>query len=308
VRGEYPPFLEPELLRGFGAELLAEMLALQARAPVDLRVNALKRERGEVLDALLAREFKVEPTPFSPHGIRIESSRGAAQLGRGAMFESGAFEFQDEAAQIATLLCLAKPGERILDLAAGSGGKALALAAMMQNKGEIIACDIRQTALQQLAARAQRAGATNISTQLIERAPPDGPFDAVLVDAPCSGTGTWRRQPELRWRLTPELLKTRIVLQDELLDQAATRVRPGGRVIYATCSILPSENEDRVASFLARHHDFAIRPCAGVWRESVAAPPGMAQFFKASPRTTGTDGFFVAICVRNSASLDKSKE
>jgi 16S rRNA (cytosine967-C5)-methyltransferase len=217
---------------------------------------------------------------------------GSAELGRSAMFESGAFEIQDEAAQIAALLCAAKPGERILDLAAGAGGKSLALAAIMQNKGEIIACDVRQTALQQLAARAKRAGATLIRTHLIEREPPDEAFDAVLLDAPCSGTGTWRRQPELRWRLTPELLKARIALQDKLLDQAAARVRSGGRLTYATCSILPCENEDRIASFLARHHDFAIRPCADVWRESGL---GMAQFFKATPRTTGTDGFFVAI-------------
>ena len=308
VRGEFPAFLEPELTRAFGPHVLDEMLALQARAPVDLRVNTLKRQRGEVLAALQARDFKAEATPFSPVGIRIPSGEGSAELGRSAMFESGAFEFQDEAGQIASLLCQARSGERILDLAAGAGGKSLALAATMQNQGEIVACDIRQPALQQLAARATRAGATIIKTFLIENEPPEGPFDAVLVDAPCSGSGTWRRQPELRWRLTPELLKARITLQDRLLDQAAARVRPGGRLIYATCSILPCENEDRVAAFLARYHEFALRPCTQAWRDS--HPPGLGEFLKASPRATGTDGFFAAIFVHNAAAarpLDKPR-
>jgi len=310
VRGEFPEFLVPELVRAFGSHLLDETVALQARAPIDLRVNTLKRQRDEVLAALMAREFPAEPTPFSPIGIRVPSGDGSAELGRSAMFESGAFEFQDEAAQIASLLCNARPGERILDLAAGAGGKSLALAAAMQNRGEIVACDIRQPALQQLAARASRAGATNIKTVLIENEPPEGPFDAVLVDAPCSGTGTWRRQPELRWRLTPQFLQERVTLQDRLLDQAASRVRLGGRLIYATCSILPCENEDRISAFLARHREFALRPCAEVWRESGEAPPGMGEYFKATPRTTGTDGFFAAIFIHSDAasrSLDKQR-
>lgn len=310
VRGEFRPFVESELARAFGPDLLEEMLSLQDRAPLDLRVNTLKRERNEVLAALRAREFAAEATPFSPWGIRVASGAGSAMLGRSAMFESGAFEFQDEAAQIAALLCRVKPGERVLDLAAGAGGKSLALAAQMQNRGEIVACDIRQTALQQLAIRAARAGATNIRTFLVESSLPDGPFDAVLVDAPCSGTGTWRRQPELRWRLTPELLAARIAMQDRLLDQAASRVRSGGRLIYATCSILPCENEDRVAAFLARHRDYTVQPCADVLRESLGPPSGMGQFFRASPRSTGTDGFFAAILLRNAATapvLDKQR-
>lgn len=310
VRGEFPAFLQTELARAFGSNLLDELIALQARAPVDLRVNTLKRQRGEVLDALRARDFPAEPTPYSPIGVRILSGEGSAELGRSAMFETGAFEFQDEAAQIASLLCRALPGERVLDLAAGAGGKSLALAAMMQNRGEIIACDVRQTALQQLAVRAKRAGAAIIKTHLIEKEPPDGLFDAVLVDAPCSGIGTWRRQPELRWRLSPEILAARMALQDKLLDQAAARVKPAGRLIYATCSILPCENEDRVAAFRVRHPEFAVRPCTQSWRESGEALPGMAECFRASPRSTGTDGFFAAIFVHNDAasrSLDKRR-
>ena len=298
VLGEYPLFLESELIRAYGSSLLDEMLAHQTRAPVDLRVNTLKRERDDVLGALREQGFSAAETPYSPFGIRLES--GSAALGNSDLFVTGAFEFQDEAAQIAALLCAASPGARVLDLAAGAGGKALALAAAMENKGEIVACDIRQPALQQLALRAARAGATIIRTHLASPTPPESLFDVVLLDAPCSGSGTWRRQPELRWRLTKEVLAARMATQDSLLDEAATRVREGGRLIYATCSILPCENEDRIAAFLARHPEFAIRPCAEVWRESVqtAIPTGVERYFKASPRTTGSDGFFTAVWER----------
>lgn len=308
VLGEFPEFLERELERAFGSDLLDEMQALQVRAPIDLRVNTLKRQRGEVLAALRASGLQAETTPHSPIGIRIASGEGSAELRRSALFEDGAFEFQDEAAQIAALLCRARPGERILDLAAGAGGKSLALAATMQNQGQLIACDIRQSALQQLAMRAERAGATIIATRLLGKEPPAGLFDAVLLDAPCSGTGTWRRQPELRWRLSPESLSARTELQDTLLDQAAARVRTGGRLIYATCSILPCENEDRVTAFLVRHPEFAVQPCAQVWCGSTF--PGLGEFFRATPRSLGADGFFAAIFVHGDAalrSLDKQR-
>ncbi|MEI9995060.1 MAG: RsmB/NOP family class I SAM-dependent RNA methyltransferase [Rhizomicrobium sp.] len=301
VLGEFPAFLEPELTRVFGDAILREMVALQERAPVDLRVNTIRRERGEVLEALIAQGFAATATPWAPHGIRIAAGEGTAQLGRSAMFESGAFEFQDEAAQIAALLCRARPDQRILDLAAGAGGKTLALAAAMRNQGEIVACDIRQPALQELAIRAKRAGATNIKTHLLdERAPLEGLFDTVLLDTPCSGSGTWRRQPELRWRTTPERLADLVPLQDRLLAQAAGHVKPGGRLVYATCSILPRENEDRVATFLKRNAGFKRLRADAAWRESAKGepPPGLAEFFRASPLSTGTDGFFAAILLR----------
>jgi 16S rRNA (cytosine967-C5)-methyltransferase len=301
VRGEYPEFLDGELRRTFGDTLLDEMIALQARAPVDLRVNTIRRERGEVLEALIAQGFAATATPFAPHGIRIASGEGTAALGRSAMFESGAFEFQDEAAQIAALLCRARPDVRILDLAAGAGGKSLALAADMRNQSEIVAADIRQPALQELAVRAKRAGATNITTHLLDpRRPLTDTFDIVLLDTPCSGSGTWRRQPELRWRTTPQRLAELVPLQDRLLAQAAAHVKPGGRLVYATCSILPRENEERIATFLGRNPAFKPLRADAVWAESArgAAPPGMAEFFRASPFTTGTDGFFAAILRR----------
>lgn len=301
VLGEFPAFLEPELTRVFGDAVLREMVALQSRAPVDLRVNTIRRERGEVLEALVAQGFAATATPHAPHGIRIAAGEGTAQLGRSAMFESGAFEFQDEAAQIAAVLCKARPDRRILDLAAGAGGKSLALAADMRNQGEIVACDIRQPALQELAIRARRAGATNIRTHLLdERAPLEGVFDTVLLDTPCSGSGTWRRQPELRWRTTPERLAELVPLQDRLLAQTASHVKPGGRLVYATCSILPRENEERVATFLKRNLGFKTLRADAAWRESAKGepPPGMAEFFRASPLSTGTDGFFAAILLR----------
>jgi 16S rRNA (cytosine967-C5)-methyltransferase len=301
VLGGFPEFLERELTRAFGPNLLGEMMALQQRAPVDLRVNTLRRERGEVLEALIAQGFAATATPFAPNGIRIASGEGSAALGRSAMFESGAFEFQDEAAQIAALLCRARPDMRILDLAAGAGGKALALAAEMRNQGEIVASDIRQPALQELAVRAKRAGATNITTHLLDdRRPLEDTFDTVLLDAPCSGSGTWRRQPELRWRTTPQRLSELVPLQDRLLAQAAKHVKPGGRLVYATCSILPRENEDRIATFLSRNPAFKTIRADAAWAESApgAPPPGMDEVFRASPHSTGTDGFFAAILRR----------
>jgi 16S rRNA (cytosine967-C5)-methyltransferase len=290
VRGEFPQFLESQLARAFGDRLLDEMVALQSRAPADLRVNTLKAQRDEVIAALNADGVLCAATPYAPHGIRIGSD--ATNLSKSALFESGAFEFQDEAAQIASSLCGAAPGMRVLDLAAGAGGKSLAFAASMQNQGEIVACDLRGEALFELEKRAARAGATIIKTLPLDHAQPSGLFDRVLVDAPCTGTGTWRRQPELRWRLTPERIAYLVSVQDGLLDQAAALVRPSGRLFYATCSILGCENQDRIAAFQSRHPDFAPLNLAENWPEN--PPPGLEQDFRASPATTGTDGFYCA--------------
>jgi 16S rRNA (cytosine967-C5)-methyltransferase len=296
VRGEYPEFLEPELLRAFGDRLLDEMVALQVRAPADLRVNTLKASRDDVLAQLRSANVDCAPTPFAPHGIRVAAGEGNAALSQSPLFASGAFEFQDEAAQIASLLADARPGQRVCDLAAGAGGKSLAMAAAMENRGEIVACDVRGAALAELETRAARAGVTIIKTIPLEHAAPEGVFDIVFVDAPCSGTGTWRRQPELRWRLTPQRLEQLIATQDALLDRAAALTAPGGTLMYATCSILPSENEDRVAAFLARHPGFRHQTAREAWH--VSDIPGLATDFRASPFTTGTDGFYAAVMRR----------
>ncbi len=296
VRGEFPAFLEPELVRAFADRLLDEMTALQNRAPADLRVNSLKASRADVLAALRADGIDAAPTPFAPLGIRIAAGEGNAALSQSRLFASGAFEFQDEAAQIASLLADARSGQRICDLAAGAGGKSLAMAAAMEDKGEIVACDVRGAALAELEQRAARAGVTIIKTVPLEHAAPQGVFDIVFVDAPCSGTGTWRRQPELRWRLTPQRLVQLIATQDSLLDRAAALTAPGGRLVYATCSILPPENEDRVAVFLERHPEFRRETARDAWRGGDI--PALAADFHASPYSTGTDGFYAAILCR----------
>jgi len=293
---EFPEFLEAELSRSLGEALPVEMRAMLERAPVDLRVNTLKGPRDDVLASLRDETIDAHRTPYAPTGIRIAAQAGLSALRRHRLFEEGAFEFQDEASQIVALLVGAKPGERVLDLAAGAGGKALALAAAMRNDGEIVASDIDAGRLLQIGARAARAGVTIIRTQMDV---PDASYDAVLIDAPCSGSGAWRRQPEQKWRLTPERLAELTALQDRLLELGAARVQPGGRLVYVTCSILACENEDRIAAFLAQHPEFTLRSPGDAWHEATGLPPqpGMDVYFRATPATTGTDGFFAAILV-----------
>ena len=276
VKGEYPEWLEGELVRRFGDALVDEMSAFAGRAPVDLRVNTLKVTRGDVLATLKADGFDAQA--IGAHGIRCPA--GTRNLDKHALYLSGAFEIQDLAAQISVEQSQVRPGMRVLDLAAGAGGKSLALAAAMEDKGEIIACDTRGAALAELEKRSQRAGASIIRTHILGQAPA-GPFDLVFLDVPCSGSGTWRRQPELKWRLTPGRLAVLAATQDQLLEQAAERT--AAALVYATCSILPRENQDRVEAFLARNPAFQrVRPD-----------------FQASPAASGTDGFYAAFLTRN---------
>jgi 16S rRNA (cytosine967-C5)-methyltransferase len=296
VHGEYPQWLESDLRRAFGDGLLVEMQAMQSRASIDLRANTLVTTRDALAAALHAEGFAVEPTPFSPWGLRLPPGEGSAKLSASRLFTTGHFEFQDEAAQIAALLCAVRPGMRVLDYTAGAGGKTLALAAAMQNAGEITVHDSETARLAQLFPRAKRAGVTIAAANLLH-----GRFDLVLLDAPCSGTGTWRRQPEQRWRLTPERLAEYIALQDRLLAEVAPYVAIGGRLVYATCSLLPAENDNRVAAFLGSHTGFVPLPAAEVWFAETghAVQPGMDTFFHATPHRSGTDGFFTAILQRH---------
>jgi 16S rRNA (cytosine967-C5)-methyltransferase len=275
VAGEFPQWLRSELTRRFGDTLAAEMAAMTQRAPVDLRVNTLKSSRDIVLAQLQADGFAAEAVG----ALAIRCPPGTRNLDKHALFLSGAFEIQDLAAQTSVEMTEATPGLRVLDLAAGAGGKSLGLAAAMENKGEIIACDTRGAALAELEKRAARAGATIIHAHVLGE-PPTGPYDLAFVDAPCSGSGTWRRQPELKWRLMPGRLAELTALQDRLLDQAAGL--GAARLVYATCSILPVENEDRVAAFLAKNPAFR------------RAKPD----FLASPAASGMDGFYAAFLAR----------
>lgn len=279
-----PEWIEAELSPLVGPD---EWPALLERAPLDLRVNGARTTR----DAMLAEFEGSQPTPLSPLGIRLPSDSKVDDSGP---FMEGLVEVQDEGSQLIALACTAGPGERFLDLCAGAGGKALAVAAAAEPVAQILATDSNRARLSQLAPRAERAGAA-IETRLLN--PPnelaeledwkDG-ADCVLVDAPCSGSGTWRRNPEGRWRLTPERLDRLTATQDRLLDLGAQMVKPGGSLVYAVCSILSREGAGRIADFLARHSSWI--------REEPFNDGGRrdGEGRLLTPAHDGTDGFFVA--------------
>lgn len=260
--------------------------ALLGRAPLDIRVNALKADRA-TLDLPIAGA----PLP-APQGLRLPPDTPVEQW---PAYQDGRIEVQDGGSQLTCLALAAQPGETVVDLCAGAGGKTLALAAAMANRGRLIACDVDRARLARLAPRALRAGAAQIEEVLLNPGREAEALrdlahgaDAVLVDAPCSGTGTWRRNPEARWRLTPVELERLTAIQSRLLDVAAGLVRPGGRLIYVTCSLLDAEGADQVAGFLARHPGWrAVLPELGVGR-----PRGAG--LRLDPLHDGTDGFFVA--------------
>ena len=262
--------------------------ALLARAPLDLRVNRLKAERGEILAALPG----ASPTPLSPDGVRLAEPVAIEQH---SLWREGKVEVQDEGSQLIALACAASPGATVIDLCAGAGGKTLALAAAMGGEGRLIACDTDRSRLSRLPERAARAGAVHIESRLLNPnremdalADLEGQADSVLVDAPCSGTGTWRRNPEARWRLTPERLARLAATQARLLTLAAALVRPGGRLVYAVCSLLDEEGARRIDAFLAEHPGWsAARPFA---RGGTDRGAGVLL----SPGADDTDGFFVA--------------
>lgn len=304
VQGNYPPWLEAELARRFGPDIAAETAALLERAPLDLRVNTLKGTREQALEALKVLRLEAAPTPLSPIGIRLGER---AKIDDKAIHQSGLVEPQDEGSQLVALLTAAEPKMQVVDLCAGAGGKALALAAIMRNRGQIYACDSDAQRLARINPRTQRAGARNIQTHRLTGTD-DDPFlaemaakaDRVLVDAPCSGTGTWRRNPEARWRLTAEHLAELRAVQDHLLDRGAGLVKPGGRLVYATCSLLPCEGEDRIEAFLARQPGFRPLPVGDVWPAvATGAPPAEGPWLRLTPRRHGTDGFFAAILERS---------
>ena len=281
--------LAPEwLVEALAASGIAgeEAAALMDRAPLDLRVNALKADRdtidlpepGERLAAPKALRF--------PTGTQVE---------QWDVYREGLVEVQDHGSQLACMAVGAKPGETVIDLCAGAGGKTLALAAAMENSGTLLACDTDRRRLGELPPRAARAGAGVVEKLVLDGgremealAPWQGRADAVLVDAPCSGTGTWRRKPEAKWRLTPERLERFTATQDHILSLAAQVVKPGGRLVFVTCSLLDAEGKDRAAAFLVAHSGFAP--------DKPELPLGRAQGegLRLTPHHDGTDGFFIA--------------
>jgi 16S rRNA (cytosine967-C5)-methyltransferase len=296
VWGDYPDWLEPSLERAFGEARALEGQAMAARAPVDVRVNTLKSDAEHVLKALAP--FDAETLAFPPGAIRIPppaASERAAPVEAAPAFERGWFEVQDAGSQIAAAAAGHIAGRQVLDFCAGGGGKTLALAAAMANTGQLYAYDADARRLAETVKRAQRAGVRNLQV----RSPIDpkaldgleGRMDLVFVDSPCTGSGTWRRHPDAKWRLTAQQLARRTAEQDAVLAAAAPFVKPGGRLVYVTCSLLAEENGDRVAAFLAGHADFAAEPIELVGAERWRTDDG---FLRLTPRTAGTDGFFVA--------------
>ncbi len=300
VRLEVPDWLLPRLEARFGAALGPEMEALGEAAPLDLRVNLLSGTRERARGALAAEGIAAEPTKLSPWGLRVAER---TPLVGGAAFRSGLVEIQDEGSQIVALLVGAAPGMRIADLCAGAGGKTLAMAMAMGNRGRLVACDVSESRLEAAVKRLRRAGVHNAERHLL--VPGDKwakrqheKFDAVLADAPCTGTGTWRRNPDARGRLAPADLDELLPRQSGILDIGAGLVRKGGRLVYATCSLLVEENEAQVSAFLARHPDFATLPLAACWPAGVGPAPGEGPFLFLTPLRHGTDGFFAAALER----------
>ena len=308
IAGDFPEWLKPHFVRAFGERLLPETAAMTARAPVDIRANLLKTSRDKILAQLA--HLGAEATPLSPWGLRIPPAadgRPAALAGEPA-FARGLIEVQDEASQLAVLASGAEPGWQVLDLCAGAGGKTLALSAMMANRGQVYATDADGRRLMPIFKRLERAGGRNVQIRA-----PRGAQDVladlqqrchlVLVDAPCTGTGVWRRNPDAKWRIRPGALALRIAEQDAVLASATAYVRRGGRLVYVTCSMLCEENEDRVAAFLEAHTHFApvnVRALA-----DACGVPALAAFasphgpgMRLSPASTGTDGFYIAVLSR----------
>lgn len=304
-----PAFLEADFTALYGDAAKRQLASHRDEAPVDLRVNTLKGGREQALTMLKEEGIYVVETHFSPIGLRLPERK---PLSGTQAFKEGLIEPQDEGSQLAALLVEAKPGMKVVDFCAGAGGKTLALAATMNNTGRIVACDVSEARLKRAAQRLKRAGAfmverralTSERDKWIKRRAGrfDGGFDRVLVDAPCTGSGTWRRNPDQKWKLTPEQLAEVADKQASVLDSASRLVSPGGRLIYVTCSILPQENEEQVSRFLEANPQFFAHPVEEVWTEALKDVdyPGEkgVPYLRLTPADHGTDGFFVAVLGR----------
>jgi 16S rRNA (cytosine967-C5)-methyltransferase len=307
IQGDIPDWVEPLFIENFGESWLAEAKGLTERPTLDLRANSLKAGRDKVLKAL--ERSSPQPTAIARDGIRIPSGEGPSRLPNVTAeisFEKGWFEVQDEGSQIVADLVMASDGEQILDYCAGGGGKTLAMAAAMHNKGQIHAFDTDRKRLAPIIERLKRAGTRNVQVQ-DNRKTLDillGKFDKVLVDAPCTGTGTWRRRPDTKWRLTERNLEERLGQQAEALHEAAQFVRPGGQLVYVTCSILPQENDGQIAAFLGTHPEFQMVSVLPRWDSLFGAAAAKPRSLNATsitltPASTDTDGFFFCLMQRS---------
>lgn len=293
----------------FGDAAEAEGKALASRAPIDLRVNLIKSNREKLLKKLA--HVHAVACEHAPTGIRINPQPGASRMPHVQAeegYQKGWFELQDEGSQLAAILAQAKPGDQVLDFCAGGGGKTLALAAAMNNKGQVFAYDAERLRLAPIHERLKRAGAHNI--QVKDPATSDmeamkGTMDLVFVDAPCTGTGVWRRRPDSKWKLSEKALEGRLKDQQDVLEKACQYVRPGGRLIYVTCSVLPAENTDQVTAFLEAHPEFSSVSALQAWKTALPEV-GLPKYVNdrgdilLTPASMGTDGFFAAILEKKS--------
>ena len=304
VAADVPDWLAPSYENAFGPRAAEEGAALASRAPVDLRVNTLKATREQVLEAL--SRFGAVAGPLSPVAVRIAAPGPEARNANVEVEPAhglGWFEVQDAGSQVAALLSGVKPGMHVADICAGAGGKTLALAALMQNQGTLVAHDLDRFRLRPIFERLTRAGVTNcevISAQDKGQLDAAGPFDCVVIDAPCSGSGSWRRKPDAKWRLTRKQLDQRMKEQTQVLENGYKLTKPGGTILYITCSVLPEENTGQVAAFLARHPDVNIIPYKEQWSRTIGgdAPvsaDGAQHTLLLTPAQHGTDGFFIAV-------------
>jgi 16S rRNA (cytosine967-C5)-methyltransferase len=309
IQADFPKWIAGPLQDAFGDDLVPELTALATRAPLDLRVNTLRGTRDEAMAELA--HLNPVPTPHAPNGLRImpgDDGRGPAVHAEPA-FLKGMVEIQDEGSQLAALLSGAKPGQNVIDLCAGGGGKTLALAAMMANEGQIFATDSDIRRLAPIHDRLARAGVTIVEVRT-PRAKADammdlnGTADLVLVDAPCTGSGTWRRNPDAKWRLRPGSLSPRVTDQATVLDRALALARPGGRIVYITCSVLPQENDEAIAGLLARHKGWhktdPRRLLADAGLSDLSDAVRVTSYgLQMTPLRTGTDGFYIALLRRS---------
>ena len=308
VQADIPEWAVSSFERNFGGNWLNEAKALTLRPTLDLRANTLKADRDKVVKAL--ERAGAEACRLAPQGVRVPAGKLSDRLPNVTAelsFAKGWFEVQDEGSQLVAGLVMAQEGEQILDYCAGGGGKTLALSAIVHNKGQIHAYDADRKRLSPIIERLKRAGTRNVQVHdgLAALKPHVGKFDRVLIDAPCTGTGTWRRRPDTKWRLTEKNLGERVTQQREVLEAAAVYVRPGGHLAYVTCSLLPQENQEQVRSFVADHPEFELRPSqadfAKLTGQSAVSPlDAGGAGVTLSPATTDTDGFYFCMLQRRS--------
>lgn len=297
VRLNVQEWVAPHLREAYGEAWGREIAALEAPPPVDLRVNRLKATLEEARAALAREGIETEPMRYARDGLRLKRRLSVVTS---QAFQDGLVEIQDEGSQLVAALVDAQPGMQVADYCAGAGGKTLAMAAGMDNKGRVVAMDVLETRLDRSAQRLRRAGAHNVERRAIADNAKwlkrhKETFDRVLVDVPCTGTGTWRRNPDGRWTLQPQDLEELVPKQATILDAAARLVKPGGGLVYATCSVLPAEDERQIEAFVARHPEFSVVPVADL---ALPAELAAGPYMRLSPLRHGTDGFFAAAMVR----------